>query len=78
MKSFSLEFFQTVDERPSATGISEIQSQTGPVETSTSYPVEIITANSNSILQTIPNKFIPKSMMKKDAEKDMLLINDEI
>lgn len=57
---------------------AETHSHSTPVETSTNYPVEIITASSNSILQTIPNKLIPKSIMKKDAEKDMLLINDDV
>ncbi len=32
----------------------------------------------NSILQNFPNKLLPKSLTKKDAEKDMLLINDDL
>jgi len=32
----------------------------------------------NSILHNLPNKLLPKSLTKKDVEKDMLLINDDI
>lgn len=36
------------------------------------------TAGATGLLQQLPNKLIPKSLMKKDGEKNMLLINDDI
>jgi hypothetical protein len=41
-------------------------------------PMETSIHGQTSILQNFPNKLIPKSLTKKDAEKDMLLINDDI
>ncbi|CAF2956349.1 unnamed protein product [Rotaria sp. Silwood2] len=41
-------------------------------------PIETTVQNPNSILQNFPNKLIPKLLTKKDAEKDMLLINDDV
>ncbi len=49
-----------------------------PSDEPATLPIETSTHGHTGILQNFPNKLIPKSLTKKDAEKDMLLINDEI
>ena len=41
-------------------------------------PIDAPMHTQTHILQNFPNKLLPKSLIKKDAEKDMLLINDDI
>lgn len=57
-------------------------SNVNPFATSTdgpaTLPIETSIQSPSNILQSFPNKLIPKSLTKKDAEKDMLLINDEV
>ena len=44
------------------------------------YPVQAPPPSSgaSNLLQQLPNKILPKALLKKDGEKDMLLINDDI
>ncbi|CAF3357420.1 unnamed protein product [Rotaria sp. Silwood1] len=50
--------------------------------TSTALPVQSSSLSNSqgqhNIINNLQNKLIPKSLTKKDAEKDMLLINDDI
>jgi hypothetical protein len=54
----------------------------GTPTTPTTFPVQApplsTSQGQNTIFHNLPTKLIPKSLMKKDAEKDMLLINDDI
>ncbi|CAF0872754.1 unnamed protein product [Adineta steineri] len=54
----------------------------GTPTTPTGFPVQAPpitnTQNQNTILQNLSGKLIPKSFSKKDAEKDMLLLNDDL
>ncbi|CAF4058149.1 unnamed protein product [Rotaria sp. Silwood2] len=69
---------QTTDDRStvvsSSNGNPYSVSNDGPA----TLPIETTVQNPNSILQNFPNKLIPKLLTKKDAEKDMLLINDDV
>ncbi|CAF2766201.1 unnamed protein product [Rotaria sp. Silwood2] len=54
----------------------------GTSTTSTTLPVQSSPLSNsqgqNNIINNLQSKLIPKSLTKKDAEKDMLLINDDI
>ncbi|CAF1238827.1 unnamed protein product [Adineta ricciae] len=54
----------------------------GTPSTPTGIPIQVPpsgnSSSQNTILQNISGKILPKSLTKKDGEKDMLLINDDI
>ncbi|CAF0925190.1 unnamed protein product [Adineta steineri] len=68
----------TTDDRPSVTSPSNVNQYTTQNNEPATLPIEIPMHSQNNILQNLPNKLLPKSLTKKDAEKDMLLINDDI
>jgi len=65
------------DDRPPMTS-SNINQNSIPSDGPATLPIETTIQGQTSILQNFPNKLIPKSLTKKDAEKDMLLINDDV
>ncbi|CAF0906812.1 unnamed protein product [Adineta steineri] len=69
---------RTTDDRPSVTSPSNVNQYTTQNNEPATLPIEIPMHSQNNILQNLPNKLLPKSLTKKDAEKDMLLINDDI
>ena len=54
----------------------------GPTPTPTALPVQSPplsdSQGQHNIINNLSSKLIPKSLTKKDNEKDMLLINDDV
>ncbi|CAF4557642.1 unnamed protein product [Rotaria sp. Silwood1] len=69
---------QTTDDRLTVVSSSNGNPYSTPNDGPATLPIETSVQNPNSILQNFPNRLIPKILTKKDAEKDMLLINDDV
>ncbi|CAF1124780.1 unnamed protein product [Adineta ricciae] len=68
----------TTEDRPSVTSPTNTNQFTTQNDGPATLPIDAPMHTQTHILQNFPNKLLPKSLTKKDAEKDMLLINDDI
>ncbi|CAM2704563.1 unnamed protein product [Rotaria socialis] len=66
------------DDRASVVSSTNVNPYSASTDGPATLPIETSIQHPNSILQNFPNKLIPKLLKKKDAEKDMLLINDDV
>ncbi|CAM2704562.1 unnamed protein product [Rotaria socialis] len=69
---------QITDDRASVVSSTNVNPYSASTDGPATLPIETSIQHPNSILQNFPNKLIPKLLKKKDAEKDMLLINDDV